>query len=144
MDTRVLLLAGAVVVLAGCNQTGSSTATNETANAAASAVKHPTYCFFKDADTKGWSAKRDAQGNITVKGKAHIDDNRYSAALGEPEVSGTSASVWLTMGPNSGATGAPENWWDVTASIANGASVDTVSVMCGKKTVAQLKVPAAS
>jgi hypothetical protein len=144
MTARLLLLAGITVALVGCSKTDTSTASNETANAAASAPKHPTYCFFKDADTKGWAASRDAQGNVAVKGKAHLDDNRYAAQLGQPDVSGTSASLWLTMGPNAAATGAPDNWWDVTAAIPNSASVTTVSVMCGKKTVAQLTVPTRS
>src|SRR4051812_28354569 len=117
MKPRALLFAGAVAVLAGCNQ-GTETAANQ-ANAAAAKPKHPTYCFFKDSDTKGWVASRDAAGNISVKGKGHLDDNRYAAQLSQPEISGTSASLWLTMGPNTGAYGAPENWWDVKASIPN-------------------------
>jgi len=140
MNARALLLTGAVALLAACNQTANTTAENAAANAAAPAVKHPTYCFFTDADTKGWSASRDTQGNVTVKGKARLEDTRYMGMLDQPEVSGTSASVWLTMTPNTGATGAPENWWDVAATIPNSAGVASVNVMCGNKTVAQLSV----
>lgn len=143
MNIRALLLAGAVVVLAGCNQRGETNAANEAANATATEPQHPTYCFFKDADTSGWSASRDPQGNVSVKGKAHIDDNRYMATLGQPEVKGASASLWLTMGPNTGATGAPDNMWDVSASVPNSGAVTSVAVMCGSKTVAQLTVAAA-
>jgi hypothetical protein len=145
MSARLLLLTGAVAVLAGCNQSGETNANQAatSANSAASTVKHPTYCFFKDADTKGWSTSRDSQGSVTVTGKAHVDDSRYAAQLGQSEIAGSSANVWLTMGPNSGAYGAPDNWWDVTASIAGSAAVETVKVMCGKKTVAELKVPPA-
>jgi hypothetical protein len=143
MDTRLLLLGGAALVLSGCNQTGNTTANNEAANAvAAAAPKRPSYCFFKDSDTKGWSASRDAQGNVTVKGKGHLEDTAYMAQLGEPEVAGTSAKLWLTMGTNTGPTGALENWWDVKAVIPNSGAIDTVTVLCGTKTVAQLKVPA--
>lgn len=144
MDTRLLSLAGAAVVLWGCNQTESTPANNEAANAvAAAAPKRPSYCFFKDSDTKGWSASRDAQGNVTVKGKGHLDDTAYMAQLTEPEVTGTSAKLWLTMGTNTGPTGAPENWWDVKAVIPNSGVIATVTVLCGTKTVAQLTVPAA-
>ena len=62
------------------------------------------------------------------------------AALGQPELSGTNASLWLTMGPNTNAYGAPGNWWDATATIPGSSGVDAVTVMCGTKTVAQLKV----
>ena len=140
MNARALLLTGAVALVAGCNQSGNQPAENAVANAAAAAPNHPSYCFFKDADTKGWAASRDAEGNVVVKGKAHLDDNRYMGTLVQPEVSGTAASLWLTMGPNTNATGAPENWWDVTAMVPNSAAVNSVTVMCGKKTVAQLPV----
>ena len=140
MNARALLLGGAAALLAACNQAADRTAENAAANAAASTPKHPSYCFFKDADTKGWAASRAAEGNIVVKGKAHLDDNRYMGMLVQPEVSGASASLWLTMGPNTNATGAPENWWDVTATVPNSAAVASVTVMCGTKTVAQLPV----
>jgi hypothetical protein len=143
MNARALLLAGAVAALAGCNQAGDNAAGNVATNATASAPKHPTYCFFKDSDTKGWSASRDAAGNVTVKGKALLEDTRYMAALGEPEISGTKASLWLTMASNTNAYGAPGNWWDATAIIPGSSGVDAVTIMCGTKTVAQLKVAAA-
>ena len=140
MNARTLLLAGAVAALTGCNQPADNTSEKVPTNAAAPAPKHPTYCFFKDSDTKGWAASRDAAGNISIKGKGHLDDNRYAAELSQPEISGTSASLWLTMGPNTNAYGAPGNWWDVTATVPGSSGVDAVTVMCGAKTVAQLKV----
>ena len=140
MNARALLLAGAVAALAGCNQAGENAAGNVGTNAAASAPKHPTYCFFKDSDTKGWSASRDAEGNVTVKGKALLEDTRYMAAVGEPEISGSKARLWLTMGSNTNAYGAPGNWWDATATIPGSSGVEAVTIMCGTKTVAQLKV----
>jgi hypothetical protein len=141
MNARTLLLAGALAALAGCNQAAENTSGNVATNAVASAPKHPTYCFFQDSATKGWSASRDAAGDVTVKGKALVEDTRYQAALGTPEISGTNASLWLTMGPNTNAYGAPGNWWDATAMIPGSSGVDSVTVMCGTKTVAQLKVP---
>jgi hypothetical protein len=140
MNARTLLLAGAVAALAGCNQASENRSENGVTNAAASATKHPTYCFFKDSDTKGWSASHDAAGNVAVKGKALLEDTRYMAALGQPEISGANASLWLTMGPNTNAYGAPGNWWDVAATVPGSSGVDAVTVMCGTKTVAQLKV----
>ena len=141
MNARTLLLAGAVAAVAGCNQSADSNASaNVATNAAASAPKHPTYCFFKDADTKGWSAARDAAGDVTVKGKALLEDTRYMTTLAPPEISGTNASLWLTMGSNTNAYGAPGNWWDATTTIPGSSGVDAVTIMCGTKTVAQLKV----
>jgi hypothetical protein len=143
MKARALLLVGAVAALSGCNQGAETNSANQVANAAEASPKHPSYCFFKDADTKDWKASRGADGNITVKGRAYVEDTRYQAALSEQEMSGVNASLWLTMGPNSGAYGAPENWWDVSAAIPNSGAVESVTVMCGNKTVAQLKVPSA-
>jgi hypothetical protein len=140
MNARTLLFAGAVAALTGCNQAAENRSENVATNAAAPAPKHPTYCFFKDSATKGWSASRDAGGNVAVKGKALVEDTRYQATLGTPEMSGTNASLWLTMGPNTNAYGAPGNWWDVTATVPGSSGVDAVTVMCGAKTVAQLKV----
>jgi hypothetical protein len=141
MNVRKLLLAGTVAALAGCNQAAENRSENVGTNAAASAPKRPTYCFFTDSATKSWSASRDAAGNVTVKGKALLEDTRYMAALGQAEMSGTNASLWLTMGPNTNAYGAPGNWWDATATIPGSSGVVSVTVMCGTKTVAQLKVP---
>ena len=142
----LLFAAVALAALAGCNQGSETTANqaNASANAAAAKPKHPTYCFFKDSDTKGWAASRDAAGNVSIKGKAYVEDTRYAAELDQPEISGTSASLWLTMGPNTAATGAPENWWDVKTGIPNSYAIDSVTIMCGTKTVAQLKLPPAA
>src|SRR5437763_968490 len=139
MNVRALLLAGAVAALAGCNQSGENAAGNVATNAVASAPKHPTYCFFKDADTKGWSAARDAAGEVPVKGKGLLEDTRYMAPLAPPEISGTNASLWLTVGSNTNAYGAPGNWPDVTAAAPGSSGVDAVTILCGTKTVAQLK-----
>jgi hypothetical protein len=144
MKSGVRLFAISAALLAGCNQSGDGNAAgsaNASANSAAAKPKHPSYCFFKDSQTKSWSAARDPQGNATVKGKARLEDTRYSAQLAPPEVSGASATLWLTMGPNPGPYAAVDNWWDVTATIPNSGGVDSVTIMCGTKNVAQLKVP---
>ena len=70
---RSIVLPALLAGLASCNQAAEPPAANTAeANAAAPAKKHPTYCFFKDADTKGWSASRDSSGNVAVKGQAHM------------------------------------------------------------------------
>ncbi len=103
MKSGVRLFVGiSAALVAGCNEGGDTNAAgaaNASANSVAAKPKHPSYCFFKDLETKSWSAARDAQGNVTVKGKAHIEDTRYTAQLAAPEVSGSSATLWLTMGP---------------------------------------------
>ena|SRR5438309_192961 len=139
---RKLIMLAVAAGLAGCNQGGDDNAANQAANEAAAAnPKHAGYCFFKDADTKGWSAKRDASGNVKIKGKAHLDDSRYRGDLGPPEIAGTAATLSLTMGENR-SYAAPDNWWDVTATIPNSAAIASVTIMCGSKTVAQLPAPA--
>jgi hypothetical protein len=125
--------------LAACGQSGGNDgAANATANAPA-AKKHPTYCFFKDAATRGWSAAPDSSGNVAVKGQVKVDDRRYRGDLGQSEVAGDTASVWLTMAPNTGYSD-EDNWWDVAITVPGSAAVASVTVLCGKKEVARLGV----
>jgi hypothetical protein len=140
---KFIILLGAAAALGACGQSGdNAAATNNAANAAAAEKPKPAYCFFKDSETKGWAAKRGKDGNIVVTGKAYREDSRYKALLGPAKVSGTTAEIAPTITVNDTAYGAPDNWWDVKATIPNSASVDTVHVTCGEKTIADLKVPA--
>jgi|SRR4249919_184494 len=139
---RILVLA-AVTGLAACGQSGGDTGSaNVAANAttAAATPKRPSYCFFKDAATKGWAASTDASGNVAVKGKAKIDDRRYRGDLSQSEAVGSNATVWLTMAPNDTGFGALDDWWDVTVTVPNSTAVTSVTVLCGKKEVAKLAV----
>lgn len=138
---KTFFLLGAAAGLAACGQSAENTTANNTAANTAAAEKPKPYCFFKDSETKGWAAKRDKDGNINVSGKAYREDSRYKAVLNPPTVSGKTAQIAPTITVNDTAYGAPDNWWDVKADIPNSASVDTVDVTCGDKTIAELKVP---
>jgi len=135
-----------MVVAAGltaCGPSGGDTnaaapAANAVANAAA-APKRPTYCFFKDAATRNWAAAPDASGNVAVKGQVKVDDRRYRGELSQSEVAGDTARVWLTMAPNTGYAD-EDNWWDVTIAVPDSKAAANVTVLCGKKEVAKLKV----
>lgn len=137
---RSLLLLGAALLVAGCNQ-GEAPDNEVSANATAPAkpkVNH--YCFYKKDASKGWAATRDAKGNVTVTGKAHVDDVRYAADLGQPEVAGTAAKLWLSTTTNM-SYARPGNWWDVSFTIPDSADVTEVTVNCDKDRVfADLKV----
>jgi len=140
---RALIWISATAFLAACNQSADSgnAAANASANAAApEKPKHPTYCFYKDANTKGWSAAADKSGNVTVKGKAYLEDSGYRGDLTQAEVQGDKARIWLNMAPNDTGYASPGNWWDVSTSIPNSATAMSVTVMCGTKTVATLTV----
>ena len=141
MHKLILITAGAAA-LAACGQSADESGTNQAAANQVRPKKKPAYCFFKDAEMKGWAAKRGKDGNITVNGKAYRSDSRYQAVFGPAEISGTIAAIAPTIQSNSTGYGAPDNWWDVTATIPNSAAVETVTVRCGQKTVAELKVPA--
>jgi len=132
---KFMLLLGAVA-LAACGQS------NEAANQAAKtpAKKKPTYCFFKEPDTKDWTAARDKDGNITVKGKAYRQDSRYKAVLGPATIAGTHVELSPTVQTNDTGYGAQDNWWEVKATIPNSAALDGVTVSCGARTLAELKV----
>ena len=80
-----------------------------------------------------------ANGDVTVTGKAHVKDARYRPELGAAQVEGAKAVVSPTIAPNSGYA-SPDNWWDVTATIPAGSGVETVTVQCGVKALAELTV----
>jgi hypothetical protein len=135
-----IIICGATLVVAGCNQATDNPAAN-TMNTVAAEKPKPKYCFFKDSETKAWSASRDKDGNIVVKGKAYRSDPRYQAQLGEAEVTGATARIAPSIGLNNTGYAARDNWWDVSATISNSAAVEAVTVECGPKTLAELKVP---
>ena len=137
---RSLLIAAGAVLLASCGRPGDEAANQAAANAA-QPKKKATYCFFKDSETKGWAAARGKDGNIVVKGKAYRSDPRYQALLGPATVTGTTAEISPSIQQNATGYAAPDDWWDVTATIPNSATVDTVTVSCVAKTLASLKVP---
>jgi hypothetical protein len=133
-----ILLLGAAS-LSACGQGGG----NEAANQAAAAPKKEKlkYCFFKDADSKDWSASRGADGNIALKGKLYRSDGRYMAVLGEPKINGSTVEYWPSVSNNTTGASMADGWWEVTATVPNSGAIDTVEVKCGQKTFAELKVP---
>ena len=139
MKLRILSVAAAAALLSSCGQSDSGS--NQAAAAPPKPKKKPAYCFFKEPETKGWAAARDKDGNVVVKGKAYRSDSRYQAVLQNPTVTGATAEIAPTIQQNATGFGAPDNWWDVEATIPNSAAVDTVNVRCGARVLAELKVP---
>ena len=137
MRGLILLLASAG--LAGCGQGDGGTATNKVA--AAAPKEKPKYCFFKDAESKDWTAKRGKDGNIAVAGKLYRSDGRYMAVLGEPKINGSTAEYWPSITTNTTGHSMPDGWWDLTATVPNSASIGTVDVKCGSKTFARFVLP---
>ena len=131
-----ILLLGAAG-LAACGQGNDQT----TANQPAPKKEKPKYCFFKDAESKDWTAKRGKDGNVVVTGKLYRSDGRYMAVLGEPKISGSSVELWPSISVNNTGASMPDGWWELSATIPGSAAIDTVDVKCGKKTFAELKVP---
>ena len=143
---RLALLMGALALVSCDSSPGDAPQANHaaaSANAAAPKAqapkKRPSFCFFKEAETSGWSVSRDRQGNVVVKGRAYRSDPRYKAELGPAEVDGTAAIISPTISQNGGYA-APENWWDVSATIPGSRQVQTVKVQCGPKTLADLGI----
>jgi len=136
---KFIILAVAAGALAACSQSGEEAAVKEGANEAQ--PRKPAHCFFKDDELKGFAASRDKDGNIAVKGKAHVKDPRYKAQFGPAETNGSKAVLAPTIGQNDGYA-APDDTWDISATIPNSAAVTSVEVQCGGKTVAALEVPA--
>ena len=141
---KFVILFGAALALTACGQSAeNSTANNNdaAANSAASEAPKAAYCFFKDNETKDWKAKLDKSGNVVVSGKAYRQDSRYKAQLAPATVSGTAAEVAPTITQNDSTYGAPGDWWDVSETIPESRSVETVTVKCGDETLAKLTVP---
>lgn len=136
MHRSILLSA---LLVAACDQAAEQPAAKVAERKAE--PKRPAYCFFKDSETEKWSASRDGSGNVVVKGRAFRSDPRYKAELGNPEVSGATATISPTIVQNRGYA-SPDNWWDVTATIPDSAGVTKVAVACGKKTLAEFNLPA--
>ena len=140
---KYLLTIAALALLGACGQRADDAATNQAAaNQAQPKKKKVAYCFFKDAEMKGWAASRGKDGNIVVQGKAFRSDSRYQAVFSPAEVTGTTAEVRPTIQNNTTGYGAVDNWWDLKATIPESAAVDTVAVRCGAKTLAEFKLPA--
>src|SRR6185437_3191211 len=119
---KTLFLIGTAAGLAACGQSADNSVGNTAAvNTAVAENPKPAYCFFKD-------------GDISVPGKVYREDSRYKAVLNPATVSGTTAEIAPTITVNDTAYGAPDNWWDVKATILNSAAIDTVDVTCGDKT----------
>ena len=138
MRTSILLVA-TTALLAACGESDNS-ANRAAAAKPAAEKKKATYCFFKEPDTKGWSAKRGKDGNIIVTGKAYREDPRYMAVLAPATVNKTSAEISPTITTNTTGFAAQDNWWDVKASIPNSAAITSVTVSCGARTLAQFAV----
>ena len=134
---RLLVLVGAAG-LAACGHNS-----DPLANRASPAAKkeRPKYCFFKDADSKGWTAERGKDGNITVSGKLYRSDGRYMAVLGEPKIKGSTVEYWPSVTTNTTGVSMADGWWTVTATIPNSANIVTVDIKCGSKTFAEFKLP---
>jgi hypothetical protein len=139
---KFIILLGAAAGLSACGQSADDAANQAAANAVAAKKAKPAYCFFKDPDTKDWAAARDEDGNVVVKGKAYRQDPRYMAVLGLATVTGAHAEIAPSVTTNNSGYAAPENWWDLSATIPNSAGIDSVTVRCGSKTLAELKLPA--
>ena len=138
---KSIMVAAAAASLAGCGQSNEQTPGNAGGNSAAAEAPTPAYCFFKDSETKGWTAKSDKDGNVVVSGKAYREDPRYKALLSPATVSGSAAEVAPTISQNDTGFAAPDNWWPLSETIPNSAAVATVTVKCGSATLATLTVP---
>ena len=139
---KYLLTIAATLALVACGQPADDAATNQAANQEQPKKKKVAYCFFKDAEMKGWSAARGKDGNITVKGKAFRSDSRYQAVFKPAEITGTAAEISPTIQNNTTGYGAVDNWWDIKATIPDSATIETVKVICGPKTLAEFQLPA--
>lgn len=138
---RNLALVMALGALVSCNSSQTAgNGSNGSENIAEAKPKRAAYCFFKDQETKGWSAAADPQGNVVVKGKAYRSDPRYMAQLGEAQVNGATVEISPSIGLNTTGFAAPENWWDVSATIPNSSGVTNVTVRCGKRVLAELQI----
>jgi hypothetical protein len=140
MRNSMLGMVAAGALLSACGQANEAAeASANLANVAAPAKKVP-YCFFKDENSKAWTASAGKDGNVTVKGKGYVADGRYMAGLKPAQIEGSTAQMQLAMPQNDTGHSKIDGWWDISSTIPASGSVDTVKVLCGAKTVATLDV----
>jgi hypothetical protein len=96
------------------------------------------HCFFKATDAKDikLAVKDDL---LIVSGRFYRSDGRYKADFLKPEVDGGVAVLRPTITVNDTGFSAPDNWWDIKASIP-AAGIKRVEVRCGKSVLATLQV----
>lgn len=141
MKVCELVLIGGMLPLAACGQQTDNGASNVAAsNTAAQQTKH-AYCFFKDDEMKGWTAVRESDGSIKVEGKAHVKDPRYKATISQSAIGPKKVIINPTIGTNDTGYAKPDDWWDLSVTVPNTASLTEAVVQCGDKTVADLQVP---
>lgn len=141
MWKSTIAIAAGALLLAGCGQANQAAeASANVTNAAAKAAKKVPYCFFKDENSKGWTASAGKDGNVTVKGQGYVADGRYMAGLKPAEIEGSTASLQLAMPQNDTGHSKIDGWWDISSTIPGSGAIDTVEVLCGAKTVATLEV----
>jgi hypothetical protein len=139
MRKSMMAMVAGASALAACGQANQPAEASANVAAAAPAKKVP-YCFFKDENSKGWTASPGKDGNVIVKGKGYVADGRYMAGLKPAEIDGSTASLQLAMPQNGTGYSKADGWWDISSTIPDSAGVDTVNVLCGAKTVATLEV----
>ena len=128
---------------AACGQSSDDDAANQAAAKPRGEEEGRHIASSRSAETKGWAATRDKDGNVVVKGKAYRQDPRYKAVLGPPVVTGASAEDCRRRSRiNDTGYAAPENWWDVSATIPNSAAGSTgYRQLRGARALAKLEVP---
>jgi hypothetical protein len=138
----ILTVGAAAGLIAGCGQGGAAAeAAANITNAATTAPKKVPYCFFTDQNGKGWAASAGKDGNVTVSGKAYLEDGRYKAALKPADIDGTTATLQLGMPQNDTGFSTADGWWDVKTTIPGSGAIAKVVVLCGARTEASLDVP---
>ena len=144
MKSCVWVLIGSAMALAACDKSADDGASNQAVANSAQPAKKPAYCFFKDEEMKAWTASRGKDGNIVLKGKAHVKDPRYKAVFGEPIVEASIATLSPSISQNDTGYATADNWWDLSTTLPNSAAVTEVKIQCGGKTAADLQLPAKS
>lgn len=130
---------GGSLLLAACGQAADNE-NNQVAAAPPAPKKQAAYCFFKPEEMKAWTATRATNGNITVKGKAHVKDPRYQASFGQVATGPKKVIVYLTIAPNGTGYAAPDDTWSLSETVPDSASVNEAVVQCGDKVIADLQI----
>ena len=139
---KLVILLSMFPLLPACQRPSGNSSGNEVTVVNASAPESQVaFCFFQDQEMKAWKAKIDKSGNVVVTGKAYREDPRYEALLGPATIHGTLAELGPTIEQNDTGFAAPQNWWNLTETIANSRAVERVAIHCGGKTIANLAVP---
>lgn len=139
MRMMAFVLCATALCVSGCQRdtnAQSSEGSNRNADAVGKSGRGPEMlCLFEKSDTKDWHGKANQDQSVSVAGKVHVGDPKYRPMLFQPKARGSTAQLILTAAENSTGQAPADGWWDVSYTIPDNGSIQTVEIWCDLDTM---------